>query len=54
MASSRPPSSMHWYKWTHVGALQPRIPLQEPARPLHELHLRGRQPRDHVDPERLL
>lgn len=21
MASSRPPSSMHWYKWTHVGAL---------------------------------
>lgn len=42
MASFRLFSSMHWYKWTHVGAIEPRIPLQEPARPLHELHLRGR------------
>lgn len=49
-----PLSSMHWYKWTHVGAVEPRVPLQESERPVHELHICGREPRNHVDPERLV
>lgn len=35
---------MHWNEWKNVGALEPGAPLPQPARPLHQLHVRGRQP----------
>lgn len=45
-----PPRSLHRDDGAHVGAVEPRAPLPQPARPLHQLHLRGRQPRAHVAP----
>lgn len=42
---------MHRHQWTDVCPLQPRPPLPEPAGPLHQLHLRGWQPRADVAAE---
>ncbi|CAB0028195.1 unnamed protein product, partial [Trichogramma brassicae] len=43
--------SMHRHERPAVGAVQQAAPLPQPARPLHQLHLRRRQSRDHLAPE---
>lgn len=35
---------MHRNEWKNVGALEPRAPLPQFARPIYQLHVRGRQP----------
>lgn len=39
---------MHWNKRTNVSRVKPRTSLPKPERPLHKLHVRGRQPGNHV------
>lgn len=36
---------MHRDKWSDVGAVEPRHPLQEPSRPIYQLHICRRKPR---------
>lgn len=45
--------NMHRHEWTDVGALESREPLPEFARPVHELHVRGRESGADVAAERL-
>ena len=44
--------SLYRYQRPYVGSGEPGAPLSEPPRPVHQLHLRGRQPGVDVAPGR--
>lgn len=45
---------MYWYQWSFVCTVKPGPSLPEPQGPVHQLHLRGRQPRTDVVTRRTL
>lgn len=44
--------SMHWDERSHVGSVEPRHPLPESSRSLHQLYIRRREPRADMAGER--